>query len=335
MSRPADQSVETHVSDSHPQLRVAFVVAAFPLLSETFILDQIAHLLDRDVDVEVFSFHRGDEANVSRKYFDYGMASRVQYFAWPPRGATRFLDGWRRARRLLARHPRVVARALNVLRYRELAYSLRLLYWVEPFAGRQFDVVHCHFGTVARDFVPVRDVARLDAPMVTTFYGYDVSKVFREQPRDFYDELKARCSVFFVMSEDMRRRVVAHGFPAELVHVHPVGIDVSLYPFRTRTLHEGDELKLVAVGRFVEKKGFSDLLRALALVKERASRPVSCVLVGGGVLEPELRELAQSLGLQDVVRFAGPLPLEEVVDLFGEMHALVAPSKTAADGDME
>jgi glycosyltransferase involved in cell wall biosynthesis len=137
------------------------------------------------------------------------------------------------------------------------------------------------------------------------------------------------------MSEDMRRRVIDRGFPADRVRVNPVGVDVESYRFHQRTLGDDEELRVVAVGRFVEKKGFDDLLRALALAKERASRPISCVVIGGGPLESELRRLAHSLHLDHTVRFAGLLPVDQVIDLLGDAHVLLTPSKTAADGDME
>ncbi len=316
-------------------LRVAFVVGIFPVVSETFVIDQVAELLERGVAVEIFSFNRGDQENVSRRYFEHDMAARTTYLDYPLGWGRRFVHAWPRIIRLARARPALLRRILNPLRYGRWALSLKLLYWAEPFSGRDFDVVHCHFGTVARDFVPVHDALGLNAPLVTTFYGIDVSKVFREESPRFYDELKRACSRYFVMSEDMKRRVVASGFPPEQVHVHPVSVAVEGYPFKIRTLADGDELRLMAVGRFVEKKGFDDLLRALAIVKERASRPVSCVIVGGGPLEPELHELSVSLGLDDVVRFAGLRPVEEVVQLFTDMHLLVQPSKTAADGDME
>ena len=316
-------------------LRVAFVVGVFPLVSETFVIDQIAQLTDRGVDVDVYSLDRGDEANVSRTYFDYDMRSKLVYLDYPLPWLRRFLQAWPRALYLAQRQPRVLLRALNVFRYRRWAFSLKLLYWAGPLVGKEYDVVHCHFGTVARDFVHALDAAGIDAPLVTSFYGVDVSRVFRDEPPDFYDDLKRVCSLYFVMSEDMKRRVVERGFPADRVRVLPVSIPVDSYPFSARSLEGGDALRLLAVGRFVEKKGFDDLLRALAIVKERSPRPVTCDVVGGGPLDPELRELAASLGLDDVVRFRGFMPVEDVIGLFPAVHVLVQPSKTAADGDME
>jgi colanic acid/amylovoran biosynthesis glycosyltransferase len=320
---------------SERELRVAFVVGVFPLVSETFIIDQIAQLIDRGVSVDVYAFDRGDEANVSQRFFEYELGSTVVYLDYPLRWLPRLLHGLPRALRLARAHPRVLLRALNVVRYRRWALSLKLLYWTGPLAGKQYDVVHCHFGTVAREFLKARDAALLDAPIITSFYGVDVSRVFQDEPPAFYDELKRTCSLYFVMSEDMKRRVVARGFPETRVRVLPVSIPVGAYPFSVRSMAGADTLRLLAVGRFVEKKGFDDLLRALALVKARSPRPVTCDIVGGGPLEPELRALSASLGVDDIVRFRGFMPVERVIDLLGDAHVLVQPSKTAADGDME
>lgn len=323
------------MSEQARDLRIAFVVAIFPLLSETFIIDQIADLDERGIHVDIYSMTRGDEAFVSQRYFDHDMGSRVRYLDYPIPKLARLAAALPKALRLARRDPSALFRALNVRRYGSDALALKLLHWAEPFAGRDYDVVHCHFGTVAREFVFVREVAGITGELVTTFYGIDVSKIFVDRPADFYDPLKEACSLYFVMSEDMKRRVVAHGFPADQVRVHPVSVEVDEYPFRERALAGDEELRLVSVGRFVEKKGFDDLLRALAVVKERSTRRVTCSIVGGGPLDEELRALHASLGLDGVARFEGYLPVEKLIDHFADKHVLVQPSKTAANGDME
>ena len=104
---------------------------------------------------------------------------------------------------------------------------------------------------------------------MTTFYGVDASKIFVDRPPSFYDQLKEACSLYFVMSEDMKHRLVAHGFPADAGPVHPVSVEVDELPVsHTRRLAGGEPLQPRLVGRFVEKKGFDDLLRALAVVKD-------------------------------------------------------------------
>lgn len=316
-------------------LRVAFVVGAFPLLSETFIIDQIADLDDRGLDVDIYSFTRGDEAFVSQRYFDHDMGARVRYLDYPLSKPKRFAAALPKAWRMLRAEPAALLRSLDVRRYGAEALSLKLLHWAEPFSGLDYDVVHCHFGYVARDFVRVREVARISGELITTFYGVDVSKIFREQPASYYDRLRAACSLYFVMSEDMKRRVVAHGFPADQVRVHPVSIDVDAYPFKLRELLGDEPLRLAFVGRFVEKKGADDLLRALAAARETSPRELRCAIIGGGPLDAELRELHASLELGETATFEGFVTVENMLALFGDRHALVQPSKTAANGDME
>ena len=316
-------------------MRVAFVVDIFPLVSETFIINQVADLDDRGLHVDIYSFSRGDDAFVSQRYFDHDMASRVRYLDYPLPWARRVASAVPKALRLARRHPSVLLRALNVRRYGREALALKLLHWAEPIAGRDYDVVHCHFATAAREFVWVRDVAGISGDLITTFYGVDASKIFVDRPADYYDRLKQACALYFVMSEDMKRRVVAHGFPAEQVRVHPVSIEVGEYPFHVRELGDGEVLRLVSVGRFVEKKGFDDLLRGLAVLKEHTRRPVTCSIVGGGPLESELRKLEQSLELDGLVRFEGYFPVEQLIDHLADKHVLVQPSKTASNGDME
>jgi len=69
---------------------------------------------------------------------------------------------------------------------------------------------------------------------------------------------------------------------------------------------------VVFVGRFVEKKGVPYLLQAFSKVREE--RPdVRLVLIGGGPLEPQLRDEVVELGISESVVFTGPLPHEEVI----------------------
>jgi glycosyltransferase involved in cell wall biosynthesis len=117
--------------------------------------------------------------------------------------------------------------------------------------------------------------------------------------------------------------------------VLPVSIDVRSYPYESRSAAPGETVNIMSVGRFVEKKGFDDIIRAMSLVKERTQDPFKVFLIGGGPEELKLKELVSAKGLQDCVEFKGPMPVERIIESFMSMHLFVQPSKTAADGDME
>ncbi len=318
------------------KMKIGFVVGIFPALSETFIIDQVADLADHGVDVETFSFHTSDHHNISKRFFDYKMADRTHYLAIPANRWRRLLGAIPRALRILFYNgPRALMRALDVKKYGTAARSLRLLYWAAPFAGRKFDLYHCHFGVAADDFLTIRDILGIKTKFLTTFYGFDVSRIPQTHGVQVYDRLKQESSLFFVMSQNMRDRVVALGFDSKKVIVHPVSIDVEQYPFAERTLQPTQPVQIASVGRFVEKKGFDDLLRALAIAKEKTTRSFQCNIVGGGQLEEDLYKLTNDLGIKDVVNYKGYMKIEDVIEFFKDQHFFVQPSKTAKNGDME
>lgn len=326
--------MKNHNSTEAKLLRIAFIVNSFPVISETFIINQIAELVEQGVEVEIFTFFQNTAANVSNKYHTYGMAKFTTVLSVPLGKLSRVLKALSIALSLLFCYPSILFRIIKKLKLEKLGLSLRHIHQIQPLLGKNFDVIHCHFGTVAESFLPLREILAWKTPLVTSLYGYDVSRVFDEQPQSYYDRLKHEGALFFVMSEDMRRRVVSYGFPEEKVKVHPVSIDVATYPYKEREIL-GAAIELVAVGRFTEKKGFDDLIKALAIVKAQTEIPFNCTLVGGGELEKELRNLVASLNLKQMVDFTGYLPIEKVVELLLEKHLLISPSKTASNGDME
>jgi colanic acid/amylovoran biosynthesis glycosyltransferase len=239
--------------------------------------------------------------------------------------------------RLLFTRPSILFRIVKIILRDKLKWTsiIHILEWIQPFSEKKFDVIHCHFGDVAVRFLIIKEVLRLNTPIVTSFYGIDVSAIVRISGPAFYDKLKRECLLFLVMSHDMKRRVVALGFPAERVHVHPVSIDIESYPFVERTYTPNRPVEIVSVGRLVEKKGFDDLLRALALVKQRSKRSFHCRIIGGGPLDRNLHELTNSLGLSDIVQFTGYMRIDEIIKLLLQMDIMAQPSKTAINGDME
>lgn len=316
-------------------MRVAFVTERFPVVSETFVINQVADLIDRGVNVEVFTFERGDEELVSSRYGEYKMAGRMHYLRAPDSKPYRLLAAVPLAIRLLFTRPGLLLRALDSWKYGRRAWSLQLLFSIAPFVGRRFDLIHCHFGTTAREFLPIKQALKLNVPMVTTFYGHDVSAGLNERPADFYNPLKRECGLFLVMSNNMKQRVVKLGFPEEKIRVHPVSIDVDAYPFLERREVPERPVELVFVGRLVEKKGCDDLLRALARVKTQTARAFRCTIIGSGPLEEELRRQARSSGLNGAVEFKGAMKVDDIIPLLLEKQILVSPSKTARNGDME
>jgi len=150
-------------------------------------------------------------------------------------------------------------------------------------------------------------------PTVTRFYR-------------FLERVLARLTTrILVLSELQRHELVDHlGIDAERVNVVPLGFDLTRFSavdLRSRSasraaLGIADGVTVVGVvGRLVPVKNHALLLRAVALLREKLPGPFKLLVVGGGEpnYEGELRQLAQSLGLDEVVVWAGWMKELEVV----------------------
>jgi len=314
-------------------MKIAFITEAFPLVSQTFIINQVADLKDRGVDVQVFSFKKGDNENLAENFRKYRMGDLTHYMGMPKGKLSRFVRFAAIAFRLMKKKPIVLFRSLNFKRYGRNALSLRTVYLADFFMDRNFDLAHCHFGPVANDFVLAKEILGLKQKFITTFYGYDASRVFKIESKKYYDRIKKECSLFFAMSHDMKNRLIQNGFDGGKIRVHPPGVDIGNYKYLERK--PGENINLLSVGRLVEKKGMDDLLRAINVVRQKTDKTIRCTIVGDGPLKNELLKLRNLLDLNDIVGFRGYMSMEEINDLLLGTHIYVQPSKTDSRGNME
>ncbi len=316
--------------------KVAFIAGAFPVVSEVWFINQIADLLDRGVDVQIYTIKKGSTENISERYFSYKMAECTVSLDMPTFFPTRVLFAIPKLLHMFFIQPTALCEIFNIKKYGSEAYSLKLLYRTEPLLNLDVDLVHCHFGNIANRFLTVREILGLKQPLLTSFYGFDISSVVQAKGLEYYDRLKKECTRFIVMSNNMKERVATIGFNPDYLEVLPISVDVEGFTHAERNLKEGEPVRIISVGRFVEKKGFDDLIRAMAIVKKKTSRKVLLTIVGGPKPEEEkLRALAMECGVMDMIDWRGYMKSQDIIELYQSQHLYVQASKTAASGDME
>ncbi|WP_432562355.1 glycosyltransferase [Kineococcus sp. SYSU DK003] len=138
----------------------------------------------------------------------------------------------------------------------------------------------------------------------------------------------ADAAAVVTVSDYNLRHLRRHHPAAATVRVHN-GLDLDELSYRAPI---GRGRLVAAVGRFVEKKGFDDLLEAVRILRA-AGDPVRLVLAGAGRDEADLRRRAAGLG--NAVEFPGPLPQHDVVALLRRAAVFAAPCVVAADGDRD
>jgi glycosyltransferase involved in cell wall biosynthesis len=120
--------------------------------------------------------------------------------------------------------------------------------------------------------------------------------------------------------------------PVELIY-H--GLDLNRFPapperaIRSTTA----PLKLMSVGRLVEKKGFDRLIGALALLPPETLW--HWTHIGGGALNDEMRQLAADHGVANRITWRGACDQPEVIQAMRDADLFVLPSRVAKDGDRD
>jgi glycosyltransferase involved in cell wall biosynthesis len=112
-------------------------------------------------------------------------------------------------------------------------------------------------------------------------------------------------------------------------HILPHGVD--LRRFAPTPEPAADTLRLLAVGRLVEKKGFGILINAVALLGER----VLLRIVGDGPLRRALTTQAGALGLQDRVTLVPAVTHADLPDEYAAAHVVIVPSVVDSSGDRD
>lgn len=314
-------------------MRVAFLVTAFPTVSETFILDQITGLIDLGCEVEIFAAQPEAQSAVHPEVLAYDLMCRRHLAPMPESWAQRPWQAIRWAATHFRDLRRTHARSLNFLRQGPRAASLRLFFETAAFAGRpRFDVIHCHFGPNGLRGLALRDIGALKGKLITSFYGYDVSEFPRRRSNP-YAQLFGRGDLFLAISENMRSKLIDLGCDSKRILVHPLGVKPELFPAGSRAVL-GSPVRITTIGRMVPKKGIEYGLQAVAaLVREEPN--VQYLIVGDGPLRPRIEQIIKDLALERVVHLAGWKSRPEIVSTLGETDILLAPSVTADSGDEE
>ncbi|MGB5864811.1 MAG: glycosyltransferase family 4 protein [Sulfitobacter sp.] len=113
------------------------------------------------------------------------------------------------------------------------------------------------------------------------------------------------------------------------------GLDLGRFPDAPERAARASDapLRMMSVGRLVEKKGFDTLIDALALLPRTLDW--RWTHIGGGQLDAEMRARAQAAGVADRITWRGACDQPDVIAAMRDADLFVLPSRIAADGDRD
>ncbi|QGQ94922.1 colanic acid biosynthesis glycosyltransferase WcaL [Paenibacillus psychroresistens] len=193
--------------------------------------------------------------------------------------------------------------------------------------------VHIHHGSLAPKFQFLKEQYGL--PMFVGFRGKDATAFPKKKENlKLLKKLFQTGDLFFPVCEHLKQEIIKLGCPKHKIRVLYGGVDLERFECRPRKIDIEKKIRFLAIGRFVEKKGFQDLIRAFAEVKERHLN-VKLILVGNGPCELEYRKLIKSLFLTGSVQIIPWVDYQKIQTKYYRSHIFCAPSRTDLEGNQE
>lgn len=318
-----------------PKRPIAFILKGWPRLSETFIANEI-HALERaGLNIRIYALrHPTDRDRHPVHDAIQAQASYLpEYLHDEP---LRVLRAWWQARRLpgFQRAARAFRRDLmrDPTRNRVRRFGQAMVLATDLPA--EIRHLHAHFlhtpASVTRYAAMIRGLSfsiSAHAKDIWTTPAWDKREKLAE-------------SIFTVTCTGTGHRHLSDlSRNNGKVHLAYHGLDLSAVPEPplTRPSRDGsdpsDPVRIVSIGRLVEKKGFDVLLDALAMLPPNLAWRFDHV--GGGALASKLKRKSQTLGLQNRIVWHGALSHRDIFRVLQEGDLFVLPSRIAASGDRD
>ena len=306
---------------------VGYVLKRFPRISETFVATEIIEMERQGERVSIFAVSRPDEP-FCHAFVDE-IRAPVIYLPHRPlrepirvgravasvlRGAPR---GWLRAAAVCLWPPRLVG----------LRHLLQATVLADEMSRRGVTHAHAHFASTA---ARLASLARwMGGPTYSvTAHAKDI---YHREVRAQHLREKLAGATFVATVSRANREYLASTLGGDgRLRVVPNAVDLRRigWPRRGRPV----DGPILAVGRLIEKKGLAYLIEACALINRR-SRPVRLEIAGDGPMRVELETAAVRSGVS--VLFHGPLPQEEIVQLYARAAVFCLPCVVASNGDRD
>ena len=314
---------------------IVFVLKGYPRLSETFIAEEIRGLEQAGLDIRIVALRRPTDGRVHPVHREitapvaylpeylHQAPLRVLRAFWRQRKAAGFAEARRRFWADLRRDP---------TRNRLRRFGQALVLADELPAG--VCSLHAHFIHTPASVVRY---AGLIAGLAWSCSAH-AKDIWTTPDWDLADKL-AETRFAVTCTEAGRTRLAALAPSRKPVHLvyHGLRLDRFKPLLRPPSGRDGSDperpLRILAVGRAVEKKGFDLLVRALAALPRTLSWRLTHI--GGGPELARLRELAAACGVADRIDWLGARDQTFVLGHYGEADLFVLPCRIAGDGDRD
>jgi glycosyltransferase involved in cell wall biosynthesis len=309
-------------------MRIAYIFTTFPKLSERFFLREVVELQRQGLELDLYSMFGGADTSeagpVTRMRAVDWLWLIVELVYWVIQRPRAIL--WGLSKLLPWHYGSLVNYGENVL---GLAFAIR---FARRFRQLGYGYTHATWATgPGMVVVLLHKLIGLDYTMEA--HAYDV---FRDGGDAFLcEKLSGACAIR--SSTEATTAELKHRLEAAEIAKTPCcvrrGLE-SIPAYRTPAAEPSRPLRVLSVGRLIEKKGYLDQLK-IYQHWQQSGVAFQATIAGEGPLRRELLEFIETSGLSTLVRLTGKLPYREVQACYDEADLFLFTGIVSRSGDRD
>jgi glycosyltransferase involved in cell wall biosynthesis len=314
-------------------MKIGYLIADFPVLSETFVVNDIKGLEALGHEVVAVSLGKADPATEGNPNYQIaGRTIRVKGLTGNSlvRKATKLRSRFALMRRRGASfretyNHKPVGMPDDLWRDR-LTWDAAL----DQIDRERFDWIYVQFAM--RQLLLGFWASRLlDLPLGVTLQAHDI---FTNPMAKWFDWTLGQCRAVVTVSRYNREAILKLGpkLDPERVKVLANGIDINRFKPVPHPPHR--PFGFAGTGRLVEIKGFHVLIEAVGLLAQKR-RDFKVSLIGDGPLREAFEKRIAELGIADVIELLGKRDASFLQAFLPEQDCFVLPCVIAKDGNRD
>ncbi len=290
----------------------------FPVLSETFIVNQIIALKHSGHTVHIFAAEKFIGDKIHNEVNENELLKDTFYLNEMPSSR---LGKIRMLLRALIKNPsgkNLLTLYNTVFKNKGKLSVYELIHYLNK---PEYDVLHAHFGINGNYVTELGKLGLFkQAKFITTFHGYDLVV-----EKNFYKQLFNTCDLFTANTLYTKQKLMDIGCPENKIHLLPVGLDTALFSRKNVGGKDHHPFNLLFAGRLIALKGPVLFVEICKKLKQNSSVAFKAVIAGDGELYNELNALIKNSGLSDEIEMVGEQTQDQIIELMNNADVFILP----------
>lgn len=321
-------------------MKIAYILHLFPRLHNTFILNEIIHLIKKGHEVYIFSINKSHEKVINKEaltlkdktyYFEDFLIKNKNYFK------RHFIDVIRKLSNFNPLFYRLTGgilfgddkNGINIDKYFKYfgwnIYAVKLI--ADEIKQKKIEIIIGGFGNRPATAAMILSMLT-EIPFIFETHAYDL---FVDFP--FAKKKIETAKKIFTISNYNKKYLIDHfKCPASKIVIKRVSFNKD-YCDQIYGKPKKENL-ILSVCRLVPIKGLENAIDAFKLVI-RKRKDLKYMIIGGGPLKDQLLRKVERLSLGDKIFFLGDISNEQALDFIAQSTIVLLPSVIGDNGDRD